>query len=274
MALVAWVYARGWLRIRRSVPGTISIRRLAAFMVGLLSVWIALGSPLTALHHEFLTAHMVQHVLLMAVAPPLMLVGAPALPLQYGLPWRPCRRALQQVLRSRFVQSLQWLLTRPVVCWLAPVAALIGWHVPAVFELGVHSRGWHAAQAASFLATGMLFWAPVVRWPASLAIEQRWLIPLYLFASTLPCDALSAYLVFCDRVVYPSYASASTLLNVSPLQDQECAGALMWVSVTLIYLVPAVVVTMQLLSPRGTCLRAVVHDTALRALPAEEPQVG
>ncbi len=185
-----------------------STRRLAAFMVGLSSVWVAIGSPLAAFHHALLSVHMVQHVLLMAVAPPLMLIGAPALPLQYGLPWRSARRAVQRLLRSPPARSLRRFLTRPVVCWLAPVAALIGWHVPAVFELGVRSRWWHDLQAASFFATGVLFWLPVVRWRAGVVSASPWLIPVYLFAATLPCDALSAFLVFCDRVVYPSYPAA------------------------------------------------------------------
>jgi len=274
VALAALLYARGWFRIRRRFPSTISARRFGAFMVGLLSVWIAIGSPLTSFHHELLTIHMVQHVLLMAVAPPLMLIGAPALPLQYGLPWRSARRALQQVLRSPATQPLRRLLTHPVVCWLAPVAALIGWHVPAVFELSMHSRWWHDVQAVSFLATGILFWAPVVQSPASGATAPRWWMPLYLFAATLPCDALSAFLVFCDRVVYPSYASAPRFLNVSPLHDQECAGALMWVSVSLIYIVPAVVITLQLLSPPRTYPRSMVRGIALRPSRAGELRVG
>ena len=249
VVLVALVYARGWRRMRRRSPSTISGRRPAAFLAGLSSVWIAIGSPLTAFQHELLSVHMVQHVLLMAVAPPLLLIGRPALAFRYGLPWRSAPRALRQVLRSPRTQPLRRLLTHPVVCWLAPVAALIGWHVPAGFELGMHSRGWHDVQAASFLATGLLFWTPVVRGLASRAAERRWWIPMYLFAATLPCDALSAFLVFCGRVVYPSYLSASRLSNVSPLHDQECAGAFMWVSVTLIYLVPAVVITLQLLAP-------------------------
>ena len=229
-----------------------STRRLAAFMVGLSSVWVAIGSPLAAFHHALLSVHMVQHVLLMAVAPPLMLIGAPALPLQYGLPWRSARRAVQRLLRSPPARSLRRFLTRPVVCWLAPVAALIGWHVPAVFELGVRSRWWHDLQAASFFATGVLFWLPVVRCRAGVVSASPWLIPVYLFAATLPCDALSAFLVFCDRVVYPSYLSAPRLSSLAPLHDQEFAGALMWVSVTLIYLLPAVVITIELLSPPRT----------------------
>jgi len=274
VALAALMYARGWFRIRRSFPSTISVRRFGAFMVGLLSVWIAIGSPLTAFHHELLSVHMVQHVLLMAVAPPLILIGAPALPVLYGLPWRSARRTFGRLLHWPLIRALRQLPKYLGVCWLAPVVALIGWHVPAVFELGVRSRWWHDVQAASFLATGVLFWAPVVKGPASRATASRWWTPLYLFAATLPCDALSAFLVFCDRVVYPSYLSAPRLWNVSPLHDQECAGALMWVSVTLIYLVPAVMITLQLLSPPRTSARGVVRGIALRPSPAGEPQVG
>jgi len=274
VALAALVYARGWFRIRRRFPSTVSARRLGAFTIGLLSVWIAVGSPLTAFHHELLSVHMVQHVLLMAVAPPLVLIGAPALPLLYGLPGRPVRRAFEWLLRSPPIQRLRRLLTQPVICWLAPVVALIGWHVPAVFELGLRSRWWHDVQAVSFFVTGVLFWAPVVESQLIRETWPRWSMPLYLFAATLPCDALSAFLVFCDRVVYPSYLSAPRFWNLSPLRDQECAGALMWVSVTLIYLVPAVVITIQLLSPPRTHARVVTHGIALRPFDAGEPEVG
>lgn len=273
VALVAFVYARGWFRLRRAVPNAISGRRLAALMTGLFSLWIAVGSPLTAFHHALLSVHMVQHVLLMAVAPPLVLIGAPALPLLYGLPGRSLREAIERLFRCPPSQWLRRLLTHPVVCWLAPAVALICWHVPAVFELGLRSRWWHDVQAASFFATGALFWAPVIQSSPSVATGPRWSIPLYLFAATLPCDALSAFLVFCDRVVYPSYLSAPRLMNVSPLGDQECAGALMWVSVTLIYLVPAIVITIQLLSPPRPA-HVVTHGIALRVFETGQAEVG
>jgi cytochrome c oxidase assembly factor CtaG len=96
---------------------------------------------------------------------------------------------------------------------------------------------------------------------------------LYLFFATLPCDALSAFLAFCDRVVYSSYLTAPRLFNISPLQDQECAGALMWVWATFVYLIPAVVITIQLLSPATTCSaeqnQAGAYKIAARAIHAE-----
>jgi len=101
----------------------------------------------------------------------------------------------------------------------------------------------------SFLAAGLLFWIPVVQpWP-SAAKWPGWSIPLYLFLATLPCDALSAFLTFCDRVVTGPIYPQPGLLNISPLQDQQSAGALMWIFVKFVYLMAAVAVTIQTLSP-------------------------
>jgi cytochrome c oxidase assembly factor CtaG len=264
LVLVASVYARAWLRLRRMPGRAIGLRSLGAFMAGLVSIWLAVASPIAALHHALLTIHMVEHVLLMAVAPPLLLLGTPALPLRHGLPFRFGRRAVRRARRWPRASRLRRVVTHPVVCWLAPVAALIGWHVPAGFALGMRSPWWHGVQAASFLVSGLLFWTPVVRRPARGAMAEPWMLPLYLFAATLPCDALSAFLVFCDRVVYPSYLTVPRLVDMSPLRDQECAGALMWVAVTLIYIVPAVAITLELLSPRRTRAQGVVRSPRQR----------
>ena len=132
----------------------------------------------------------------------------------------------------------------------SPSPGSSGWHGPALFDMAMRSERWHAVEHAWFFAAGILFWWPVVQpWP-SLARWPRWSVPLYLFLATLPCDALSAFLAFCGRVVYPHYLSAHRLFDISPLADQECAGALMWVWVTFAYLGPAAFVTVQLLSPQ------------------------
>jgi cytochrome c oxidase assembly factor CtaG len=114
---------------------------------------------------------------------------------------------------------------------------------------------WHGVQHATFLAAGVLFWVPVIQpWP-TVSRWPRWSIPVYLFLATLPCDALSAFLTFCGRVVYPRYGSMHVHSGVSPLEDQGRAGALMWFWVTIAYLVPAVLVTIELLSPRRSAPR-------------------
>ncbi len=251
LCLTALIYIRGWLRIRSLLPELIPIWRLSAFLGGVFSLWIAIGSPLEAFDDVSLTAHMVQHLLLMAVAPPLLLLGAPSLPFLKGLPQWIVRRAVGPVLRSALVKWLGRLLTHPAICWLAAAVALLGWHIPAAFELALRSALWHDIEHICFLVTSLLFWWPAIepfpsdsRWP-------RWSIPLYLFLGALPGSALGAFLTFCDRVLYPSYAAAPKLFAVSPMEDQIIAGALMWVFGTFVYTVPAVIVTLQLLSPQS-----------------------
>jgi putative membrane protein len=249
LIVVALVYLRGWYQLRNALPHLVSGWRLAAFMSGVLSLWIAVGSPLAGMDHQLLTVHMAQHLLLMTVAAPLVLLGAPVIALLQSLPQRLRRSVLAPLLRLPPVQGVGRIITQPAFCWLASTVTVIGWHVPTLFQLGMQSEGWHTVEHATFFAAGLLFWWPVVPpWP-SLARWPRWSVPLYLFLATLPCDALSAFLTFCNRVVYPHYLSAHRHFNISPLGDQERAGALMWVWVTFAYLVPAAVVTIQMLSP-------------------------
>jgi cytochrome c oxidase assembly factor CtaG len=226
----------------------IPIWRLSAFLSGLLSLWVAIGSPLSAFDDVSLSAHMGQHLLLMAVAPPLLLLGAPSLPLLRGLPQWIVRRALGPFLRWVPVKWLGHSLTHPAICWLAATVALIGWHVPAAFELALRSDVWHEVEHLCFLSTSLLFWWPAVQPFPSGTTWPRWSIPVYLFFATLPGGALGAFLTFCDRVLYPSYAAAPRFFGISPLEDQVIAGALMWVFGTFVYTVPAVVITFQLLS--------------------------
>jgi len=195
-----------------------------------------------------LTVHMAQHLLLMTVAPPLLLLGAPSLPFLHGLPQSFTRTVLASILRAPLVQRFGRLITEPIFCWWAATVVLVGWHMPAAYALGLRSEFWHEIEHVSFFGAGLLFWWPVISpWP-SVWRHSRWFIVPYLFLATLPCDALSAYLAFCDRVVYSWYLTAPRLVNMSALQDQECAGALMWVFVTFAYLVPAVFLTTKLLS--------------------------
>jgi cytochrome c oxidase assembly factor CtaG len=192
---------------------------------------------------------MVQHILLMAVAPALLLLGAPVLMLSRGLPKRFVQEVGGPFPKWAPVHSIGRILFHPVTCWLVATTTVIGWHVPAVFELGLHSHWWHEIQQASFFTAGILFWWPVIQpWP-SVSRWPRWSVPLYLFSATLPCDALSAFLTFCDRVVYRPYSLASHSFHISALEDQEWAGVLMWVCITFIYMVPAMVIAVRILLP-------------------------
>jgi putative membrane protein len=234
LALTLVLYTRRWYQLGSGLSKPIPRWRFAVFVAGLVSVWIAIGSPLADLDHQMLSFHMAQHIVLMTVGAPLILLGAPIVLLPFRYP---------------LIRTIWDGLTQRAVAWLAGTATVIGWHVPALFELGMRSHLWHVTQQVTFLAAGILFWSPIIEHERSTAKGSRWFVPLYLFLGTLPCDALSAFLTFCDRVVYGHYAREAQLFDMSPLQDQEAAGALMWVCVTFIYLVPAVVITIRLLSP-------------------------
>jgi len=250
LVLVSFSYLLGWRRIRGVSVSTIPAWRGASFVFGISLVWGALGSPLVAYDHDLLTVHMIQHLLLMTFAPALILLGEPLLAFWHGLP-RLGKIVVGPLFRRPLVQRCAHKLSRPALCWSVSALTLIGWHVPSLFTLGMHSEVWHCVEQASFLAAGLLFWWPVVQpWPSVSAGPQWWTL-LYLFLATLPCDILSGFLVFSDRVVYPVYFSMPRHFGFSVLDDQQCAAALMWTCVTLVYLVPAAILSTRLLSPRS-----------------------
>src|SRR5713101_3893137 len=245
--LIALIYWRGWSRLRGASPNAPSVRALTIFLGGILALWFAVGSPFATLDHARLTFHMLQHLVLMTIAAPLILLADPVRILRHGLPDRLVYCVLTPSLRR--LRGVGNILIHPICCWLAGTAVVIAWHIPPAFELGMRSPFWHAAQHASFLAGGLLFWWPVIQpWPATPK-WPAWSLPLYLFFATLPCDALSAFLTFCGRVVYSSHGAAHPAAGALRLQDQELAGALMWSWVTFAYLIPAIGITIQILAP-------------------------
>jgi len=231
LAFIAIAYLRGWRALRSSAPA-IPAWRAASFLAGLLCTWVAAASPVAFLDKQILTAHMAQHLLLMTFAPPLIWLGSPLRILLWGPRWA-------------------GPLGNPAFCWLSAAATLTIWHAPALLRLGMESHVWHSIEHASFLVSGLLFWWPVVQpWP-SVPRWPRWSMLLYLFLATLPCDVLAGLLVFSDRVAYPAYLCTPRQSGFSALADQQCAGALMWTCVTVVFLVAGAVLSTQLLAPQA-----------------------
>jgi cytochrome c oxidase assembly factor CtaG len=197
-----------------------------------------------------LTAHMIQHLLLMTIASPMIWLGSPVLAVWNGLP-RIARNVALWTIRQPVAARIGRAMTRPAFCWMAAAAALVVWHMPAIFKLGMQSETWHAIEQASFLAAGLLFWWPVIQPFSWESAEPRWTILVYLFLATLPCDVLSGLLVFSDRVIYPVYLCTPQRAGLTALEDQQCAGALMWTCVTIVYLAAGTILAMRLLSPRS-----------------------
>ena len=193
---------------------------------------------------------MIQHLLLMMVVPPLLLLGAPILPLLRGLPRPVLQHGLGRLFASTAFQRLGRFLTHPLVGLLAFTVSNVAWHVPGLYELALRSEFWHDVQHVFFLSTGLLFWWPVVQpWPSRL----RWPVdndPYLLFAD-IQNTALSAFLIFSEQVLYPTYAAVPRLWGITALDDQAAAGAIMWVPGSVIFLVPVAVLAIRLLdSPR------------------------
>ena len=251
LTLTTALYLRGFRQARRTRPHELPPWRAACFLAGIASLWIALASPIDALDDFLLSAHMIQHFLLMSVAPPLLLLGAPVVPLLRGIPRWLIRRPLHPLFTSRPLAKLAHILTHPALLWLAMNIAYLCWHAPPAFELTFRSEAVHNLEHLCFLFTSLGFWWVVLQpWPAHPR-WPRWSIIPYLLGADLVNTILSALLAFSGRVLYPSYAAAPRITHLTPLQDQVAAGSEMWVLNSVVMLVPAVVLTMKLLTPKS-----------------------
>jgi cytochrome c oxidase assembly factor CtaG len=250
IAVAAAVYLRGRQHLRAASATSIPLWRAVSFLLGLLAIWVAIASPVAVSDQRMLTAHMIQHLLLMTIASPMIWLGSPVRAAWNGLP-RLARSVVLWTIRQPVAARIGRTMTRPAFCWMAAAATLVVWHVPAIFDLGMKSETWHAIEQASFLISGLLFWWPVIQSLPEGSAEPRWTILVYLFLATLPCDVLSGFLVFSDRVAYPVYLCTPQRAGFSALEDQQCAGALMWTCVTVVYLAAGTILAVRLLSPHN-----------------------
>jgi putative membrane protein len=251
LAVTAIVYLRGWRRAHQTRPMELPPWRAACFLAGILALWIALASPIDALDEYLLAAHMIQHFILMSVAPPLIVLGSPAVPVLRGLPQFLVRFPVTWLLRARWFHTLSRFVTHPVMAWLAMNTAFLAWHTPLLFELTFLSETIHEFEHLCFFATSLAFWWVVLcPWP-SRPRWPRWTVIPFLLTADIVNTVLSATLAFSGKVLYVSYMGAPRITTLSPLKDQVAAGAEMWVLNSLVMLVPAVLLTMRLLTPRA-----------------------
>lgn len=249
LPIAAFLYARGFLRVHRQLPQRYPARRLVSFLGGIAVVFLAIASPLHALGELVLSLHMAQHMLLTMLAPPLLWLGQPMIPLLRGLPPRLARRILGPALTSPSCHRLGRAITHPAVCWTALAVAIVGWHLPRSYELVLHSEIWHDIQHACFFGAALLFWWPVVEvWPSHRVWPRVAMIP-YLVSADLVNTAQSAILSFSSHLLYPSYAAAAAHTGFGALDDQALAGVIMWIPGSIAFLAPAIALTMGLFQP-------------------------
>lgn len=250
LSLALVLYVRGWNLARITRGREMPAWRAVCFVAGIVALWIALASPIDALDDYLLAAHMIQHFILMSIAPPLIMLGAPLVPMLRGMPRFLIRGMLRPLFRARWIRAVGRAVTHPVFAWMAMNVAYLGWHVPVAFELTFRSQWIHECEHVCFFATSLAFWWVVLRpWPARVR-WPRWTMIPYLLSADIVNTVLSATLAFSGRVLYSTYAEAPRICFLTPLKDQVAAGAEMWVLNSLVFLVPAVAIAVKELSPR------------------------
>ena len=230
----ALLYARGMSRLRARSGSRVAARRreAAAFWAGWVALVVALVSPLHALGEALLSAHMAQHELIMALAAPLLVLGRPLVVTLWGLPVRWRKGAGRWIVGLR---PLWRALSRIEVAWLLHALAIVGWHLPVLYQRTVTSDLIHSLQHTSFLLTALLFWWSVL--PGAALRGRQGAAIMSLFGTMVYTGGLGALLTLGTVPWYPVYGEAASLWGMTPLEDQQLAGLIMWVPGGLSYLV-------------------------------------
>jgi putative membrane protein len=230
VAVLAAAYLWAWRR--RGIP--VSPSHAGCFTAGLVVILVALNGPLHDLSDRYLfSAHMVQHLLLTLVLPPLLLAGLPS--------WL-ADDLIRLAGRSRPSALIVACVTRPLPAFALYAVALIGWHLPGPYGAALGSHAWHVIEHLTLIATSTLAWWPVLS-PSTLAPPLPYGAQiLYLFVFGMPMTVVAAMITAAEEVLYPFYALAPRVTTLTALEDQRLGGIVMWVPAGLIPLVAFTIV--------------------------------
>ena len=247
LVFLGGVHARGWLRLRSVNLDAVRPSHLALYLLGLSAICVALLSPIDALASILLSMHMVQHLLLLMIAPLCILLADPLAALLWGLPRR-IRYGIGRLLaRGSLFRHFLWASTLMPVTWSLYVITLWAWHHPALYQAALKNEWVHDLQHLLFFFTAILFWSPIVvpapRLHGSISYGFR---IAYLVAATLQNTLLGFAISFPERVLYPFYTTVPELRSLAPIDDQALGGGIMWVSGHM-YLIPILVLVYRLL---------------------------
>ena len=220
----AYVYGVGPLRRRYGWADRVEAKHLVLFTLGVLTLFIALVSPLHDLGDAYLfSAHMTQHMLMILVAAPLLLMGTPD--------W-----LLRPLLSHDIVMKGGTFLRKPLVAFVIFNGTLALWHLPTLYGLALHNHGVHIVQHLSFIFTGLLVWWPILSPLRELPRLNYPLQMLYLFLLSFLPAVVGALITFTGSVIYLWYDQAPRVYDISPLVDQQMAGLLMKTLGTIVYI--------------------------------------
>lgn len=240
LGLLAVWYAIGLHRLRRDAGPGRGLPRGAPwyFGAGLASVALALFSPLDRLGETLFAAHMVQHLVLMLVAAPLIALGAPLLPLLWTFSPSTRRAAGVWWHRRTVLRGAGGILMAPAAAWTLSVGALVLWHLPGPYRAALQHDAVHALEHVSFLGTSVLFWWVALR-PDGYRRLHPGLAVLYVFTAGIPNGLLGALLTFAGRPLYAGQSVGAGLWGLTPLTDQQLAGLIMWMPGGAVHLAAA-----------------------------------
>lgn len=260
LLLSAFLYFRGVRAVWRSAGAGRGVRRweAAAFAAGWIFLAAGLVSPLHRLGGVLFSAHMAQHELLMVVAAPLLVLGRPIVAFLWAVPmsWR---RVVGSWSSAAAVTAGWSLLTLPSVAWALHAVAIWVWHAPSLYQATLGSEWVHTLQHASFLGTALLFWWALLHGrQAGLA---RPAAVIYLFTTAGHTSLLGALLTFSNQLWYPLYDTTTTPWGLTPLEDQQLAGVIMWVPAGLSYLIAVLILASTWLREPGA--RPVFQSSTL-----------
>jgi cytochrome c oxidase assembly factor CtaG len=251
LAVVCWLYARGVRALWRAAGAGRGIPtwRVACFAGGIFAVALALLSPIDGVASALFVVHMIQHMLLVVVAAPLLILGDAGTATLWALP-RDARRGVGAWWRARRALPAIWdALRRPLVAFMLQVLAIWLWHMPALYDAALRRESVHVAEHASFFLTALLFWYPI----ADAHPRRRFSVgvaTLYLFAAGLQCTLLGALITFARHPWYFGHYATTAAWGLTPLEDQQLAGLVMWIPAGLVYLLALVPTLLPVL--RGT----------------------
>ncbi len=227
--VLGWWYATGLRQALAGPRARLHTWRAAALATGIACTVLATAPPLGELLEQRLSTHMVQHLVLIMVAAPLLALAAPGRVLVAGLP-RSLRRRVTGALRRAPALGL----LAPHLAWGLHIAALWLWHLPAAYDLAVRSGVAHVLEHATFLSTAWLFWWHLTRAGRHRLRGAR--AAFYVLAAVPPGAALGAVLTFPDHPIYPDQAARAAAAGTDPLFDQHLGGLIMWVPLDFVYL--------------------------------------
>lgn len=238
LALLSGAYTLGRRRMRGRAepPRGVTGVQAAAFYAGIAVLVVALVSPLDVLADQLGWVHMTQHMLLMMLAAPLLLLGAPGLVLRWALPaaWR--RPLLRGVQKAPLAASTTYALWHPGLVWALYAAVLWVWHYPPLYGAALRQPWLHDLQHLAFVIAALLFWRVALD-----PLSRRRLDPLqgclYLFTTSLHATALGVLMTLVAEPWYREYRTTTAPWGLTPLEDQQLAGLIMWMPACAAYAV-------------------------------------